>query len=144
MTRWVAPLVLVFACGGCQTTPGQLGGTLGSPSVQNGAALADSVISVLEPRLARIEGGLHGAQESITHIEADREANGIDPDKPIGTREWMEIAGGLLIGLLGLNQARNKKYVDFFKRDPAVLAPPDVPVTVTKVAMSKVPTRKVK
>lgn len=112
MKRFLAGLALFSATAfGCATTPADIVKVSDSQATQISTSAADLVLSKIAPGLLSTSEAAAAAKAAAEKIVADRTARGEDTEAPLSAREWLEIAGAIGIGLLGLNQSRNSKYV---------------------------------
>lgn len=104
---FILALCLIAGC----MSPAQLRAGADSPITNTAVGAGDAALGVLAPEFARLHAGQDSLKAAIDKVEEDRRNEGKPAEAPLSSREWVEIGGLTLLGLLGLDSKRNAKYV---------------------------------
>lgn len=79
------------------------------------APIVDQVVSIVDPRLALVEGAVEGFQDGLDEVQRRREEDGIELDSNLTFSDWLIVGvtavttafGG--VGIMGQRRNRSRK-----------------------------------
>ena len=107
-TFYLAAVLMAALVAGC-LSPGEFKGGAESDTAKLSTSVADAVLAKLGP--FSTEAGRQAAVVAVDEILAKRRAEGRDENSPLNVEEWAAIGFAILTAILGLDKARNAKYV---------------------------------